>query len=51
MCYRWVSLIFNDKYYSIDARYSVAVITGIFDASKSFPLRVIMTSTLALRAV
>ena len=37
-------------YYAIVARYSVAVITGIFDAAKSFPLRVMMTSALALRA-
>ena len=37
--------------YTNFSRYSVAVITGSFEAVKSFPLRVIMTSALAFKAV
>lgn len=36
---------------STDVRYSDAVIMGSFDAVKSFPLRVMIISDLALRAV
>ena len=37
--------------YSNVARYSVVVITGSFDAVKSLPLRVMMISALAFKAV
>lgn len=47
MALKWSS----KNYYISDARYSVAVITGSFEAEKSLLLRVIITSALALTAV
>ena len=38
-------------YFILFAIYSVAVMTGRFEAVKSFPLRVMMISAFALRAV